>query len=165
MIIDFVKYKHIKSASEVCFIPGAWSYHLTTQTTPAQNADVRCCLIVRIPLRPSFGMFSNKANASFNQYVIARRSARFSCLTSGEGRDIILVFICCLVISYLRLFVRYLIKQHHSFYRQQVFLARVTRTVGIKQTHKAVFYGGIEIVLHKSRTVLQFYFTHYFFNR
>lgn len=85
MIIDFVKYKHIKSASEVCFIPGAWSYHLTTQTTPAQNADVRCCLIVRIPLRPSFGMFSNKANASFNQYVIAQHFARFSCLASRRG--------------------------------------------------------------------------------
>ena len=92
MIVDLVKYRHTKNASEVCFIPGAWSYHLTTQTTPAQNADVRCCLIVRIPLRPSFGMFSNKANASFNQYVIARRYARLSCLTSGEGRDIILVF-------------------------------------------------------------------------
>ena len=65
MIVDLVKYRHTKNASEVCFIPGAWSYHLTTQTTPAQNADVRCCLIVRIPLRPSFGMFSNKANASF----------------------------------------------------------------------------------------------------
>ena len=92
MMIDFVKYKHIKSASEVCFIPGAWSYHLTTQTTPAQNADVRCCLIVRIPLRPSFGIFSNKANASFNQYVIARRYARFSYLTSRRGTICYIVF-------------------------------------------------------------------------
>lgn len=40
----------------------------------------------------------SKANASFNQYVIARRYARFSCLTSGEGRYVILFFICCLVI-------------------------------------------------------------------
>ena len=92
MMIDFVKYKHIKSASEVCFIPGAWSYHLTTQTTPAQNADVRCCLIVRIPLRPSFGIFSNKANASFNQYVIARRYARFSGLVSQRGTICYIVF-------------------------------------------------------------------------
>ena len=36
---------------------------------------------------------SNKANASFNQYVIARRYARFSCLTSRRGtRYYILVF-------------------------------------------------------------------------
>ena len=45
-------------------------------------------------------------NASFNQYVIARRYARFSCLMSGEGRYVMLFFICCLVISDLRLFVR-----------------------------------------------------------
>lgn len=35
----------------------------------------------------------SKANASFNQYVIARRYARFSCLTSGEGRDIIFFYL------------------------------------------------------------------------
>ena len=34
----------------------------------------------------------SKANASFNQYVTARRYARFSCLTSGEGRYVILFF-------------------------------------------------------------------------
>lgn len=34
----------------------------------------------------------SKANA-FNQYVIALRYARFSCLTSGEGRDIIFFYL------------------------------------------------------------------------
>lgn len=43
----------------------------------------------------------SKANASFNQYVIARRYARFSYLTSGEGRYVMLFFICCLVILFL----------------------------------------------------------------
>ena len=34
----------------------------------------------------------SKANASFNQYVIARRYARFSCLASRRGTDIIYFF-------------------------------------------------------------------------
>lgn len=34
----------------------------------------------------------SKANASFNQYVIARRYARFSCLTSRRGTICYVVF-------------------------------------------------------------------------
>ena len=34
----------------------------------------------------------SKANASFNQYVIARRYARFSCLTSRRGTICYIVF-------------------------------------------------------------------------